>query len=101
MEYRSSVTLAIKNESFVAFQDVMSSPVRKEFLESADKYEKAGWTLLVWDWIKWYDGLGGYDEVTAVVNFMGSLEIKGKSGEFFFLVTGAALSHSVAALFVA
>lgn len=71
MGYRSEVILALKNESLKSFIQTAPSNILVELLDNAERYERDGWTMLRWDYIKWYSD---FPSVSAVNDFLDKLE---------------------------
>lgn len=71
MGYRSEVLLALTNKSLKQFIHSTPTDILSELLDSAERYEKDGWTLFAWNYIKWYTD---FPSVSAINDFLDKLE---------------------------
>lgn len=85
MGYRSQVALAMKNETFKEMIQNMDDEAAPELLTAVEKSFAGGWTMLRWDWVKWYDS---FPEVAAVEAFMNNLDSSDRDAEYAFVRVG-------------
>lgn len=84
MGYRSEVIVALTKEKTKQFLLETSIGPATAFVADARRYEKNGWFMFHYEWVKWYED---YSDVQAVMNFLNILEAEG-SDEFEYHCMG-------------
>jgi len=85
MGYRSDVRIRTTKEGYEVMKKFVENYIKEKELKGTDwnllehviKTEMEGIITLDWNYIKWYEGIDGYEDVNAIMKSLDILDEKG------------------------